>query len=728
MDQCPAMVEDTRLVDVLRRTSRGEASFAELAEVLASLQDLFVIVSPKDLVRYLAELTAKVGPKLENLGRVRADDAPAPSDVGITTKDGFVPLVFTDDGIAREYAVTAGLIQPDEVLTFRTVTPARGLYEALARGCPGMVLDDGSDHKINLHRDSMSRLYAVMSLSELASRPSLHVLTSGDEPVVQTSPKGNRVAFAYESQETAIHGLRAQKQPGLGTRPMPTAALLEWLLRAGVGRLVVDAALPFERLYDRDDLVAMLHHCGGDPSAADPTGPDPALEPAPGAVDAAAAPQPPGRPEARALACVPPPGRDPDESRAVFQALRVRAEKRAINLWEYIDSMAFDLDLWVPVYPEPVDGFIWPLLSRHPDKEDKRIVFTFSHQPTAEAMMPGVRFAHLSGIEAMRWVWAAPKHIDEIAIDLHKDTGGWLTFPNYWVLSAVYPQFIDVPDPAAVARVGLVRLGGLPGARGTKPEVARALAADWRELVTITDADGAPPPPVEYDGRRCLPVFSDPKQCFAFLSTHRRYPQRPVRAGAEPPFGAWLAAASGCDGVVLDPTGPWPLVLDHTDLLWTELWARAGKPPEAGEVVAEVSRLRHAGTLSPALAARLVADWPRYFIGVARTETGGNVLKLPEGDVCAVFTSAEKANFFIDAHRTLGLFQGIEGMKPMPILHRWTHSVFHAVAEQFEAACIDPEPRAGTGLHLDQAGLAAAIERIEERLQPRVPGFVAADG
>jgi hypothetical protein len=720
------MAEDTGLADVLRRTSRGEASFAELAEALGSVQDLFVIVSPRDLARYLGELTAKLGPGMQNFGRVRADDAPAPSDVGITTKDGFVPLVFTDDTIAREYAVTAGLIQPDELLSFRTISPARSLWEALARGCPGIVLDEGSDHEINLRRDSMSRLYAIMSLPELAALPSLHVLlTSGDEVLVHTSPKGRRVAFVYESQETAIHGLRAQKQAGLGTRPMATAALIEWVLRARVERLVVDAGLPIERHYDRDDLVKMLHLAGGDPSAADPTGPDPALEPSPGAADAAAAPDAPARPEARALACTPPPGREPDESRAAFQALRVRAEKRTINLWEYVDGLAFDLDLWVPIHEKPVDGFTWPMLHKHPDKEDKRILFTFSHLPTAEAMLPGARFAHLAGIEAMRWVWAAPKHIDEVAIDLHKDTTGWLTFPNYWVLSAVYPQFVDVPDPAAVARVGLVRLGGLVGARGTKPEVARALAADWRELVAVAGADGGPPPPVEIEGRRCLPVFSDPKQCFAFLSAHRGYPQTPVRAGAEPPFGAWLAATAGCDGVVLDPTGPWPLVLDHTDLLWAELWARSGRQPDPADLVAEVTRLVRAQAIPMALAARLVADWPRYFIGVARTDTGGTVLKLPEGDVCAVFTSAEKAAFFIDAHRTLGIFRGAEGLKPMPILHRWTHSVFHAVVEQFEAACIDPEPGAGTGLHLDRAALAAAVERIEERLQPRVPGFVA---
>ncbi|MEE8166726.1 MAG: hypothetical protein V3T64_14255, partial [Myxococcota bacterium] len=102
---------------------------------------------------------------------------------------------------------------------------------------------------------------------------------------------------------------------------------------------------------------------------------------------------------------------------------------------------------------------------------------------------------------------------------------------------------------------------------------------------------------------------------------------------------------------------------------------------------------------------------------------GASIMTLPDVDCCPIFTSQEIARTYINVYRNLGLMT--EGMKPVPILHKWTYSVFVEAKNNFtEGACVDPIPLGGGGVRVAGEMLEAALERIDEKLKPRVPGFV----
>jgi hypothetical protein len=700
-----------------------------MARALAEIEQLTILIRPGDFRRFLSDMDAALEEK--GIGNVTVRDAEVPRQVGILTKDGFVPQVFTDDHLAREFAVATGLIEPHEAMAMTTARPADVLFDCLSHGWPGVVLDDQSSHTLNLHRPTVARLYALLTQAEFVGLHELHVITHAGEVLYQRPPdKPGLQAYVFDSPEAAAAGLQEIRGNGadVAVAAMETRGLLQAMLRAGVTALVVNPSLPTARHYDRDDLVAMAGDAAApveraataQPEAA-PSG-DAGLEPRT-ARDAAAAR--PVTPAAR------PPARDDDAAREAFLRLRRAAEERTIGIWEYVEALAFDVDHHVPIHPEPVDGSRWPQMWRHPEDERKRRCLAFTRRALLEQCLaaepPEKRESfHLSGIEAMRWVDAAPATIDEIGLDTVSGSEAWLTYPARWVLTAVYPQIANFDDLHQVAAVGLSRIGGLPGARGLKPEVVRSLVDSWREIAALVGEDGAASPPVEHAGGRYRPVFSDHKQYSAFCAANRGYGGLPARAGGEAPFGDWLASAVAYDGVVLDPAGPAPLVLDHTDLLVLSLWARdPSRRPRGREIVLEVARLRASAGLPASLAGRIVADWPSWFIGLARGEGSQiHVLQVPlANDACAIFTSQEAVEDYLTVQRNLGIFQAPEGMAPQAVAHRWRGSVFGFALEQFTEAWIDPEPMGGAPVVMDRELLAVAAARVEERLRPRVPGF-----
>jgi hypothetical protein len=474
-------------------------------------------------------------------------------------------------------------------------------------------------------------------------------------------------------------------------------------------------------------------------AAATPAGHDPALDPQPGTWDMVQGGEAEGLLHAARRATrfatrpmEPPPGRSDEDSRAAFQSLRISVDQGAVQIWEYVDTIAFDLDLYVAIHPRPVDGLAWPQFFRHPEKEGATIAYAFTREDTARQMMEPppperLRLHHLSGIEAMRWIYNTPQTIDDVAIDLYKGTDGWAMFPHFWALSAIYPHFVDIESLDQVAAVGLPRLGALPGARGLKPEAVKAMIAGRGSLSGMTGPDGGAAGAVEHDGRRYLPVFSDPDQFFAFASQRPDYKGRPAPVDGGPPFAGWLRAALGHDGVLLDPAGPAPLPLDHTDLLVLDLWLREGNgQPKGWTIASEIARLHYEQVLSDRVAALIVADWPRYFMIAQQTPEGGvNLLKIPDpdSDRLPVFTTADAAETYIRVFRNMELLK--EEWQVVPILHRWDTSVFHNALDNFDdGAWVDPIALGGGGLPVNRSMLETIIERIDEKLKPRIPGFV----
>jgi hypothetical protein len=710
-------MEQDKRTEVLRRASRGEATFHELAEVLAGLDGLLLIAPPGDTVRFFKDLDAALGPNRDR--RVTVKDAPPPRPHGMDTSEGFVLFVFTDDRLAREYAVTKGIIAPDDVLSFLSKGAATVLFEVLVEQHAGIVIDSGAEHQLNLRRPAIARLYALLALADFAALPALHVVGVDGRPHLQPNPNGGQRAFVFQSKEVAAYGAPRLGQDGTAvpTVEVPTRTLLERLLQLGVTQIVVDPETPLLRSYERDDMLRMLELAGGDARAAS-SAPDPALQPEPGASDAAA------RTVVRRLAPLRPPARDTEANHAAFESFRKRVDERSMTIWSYLDGLAFEFELWAMVHPRPVDGFTWPAIFADESDPNKVLAKAFTRERDGRAAEADARLVSLSGLELMRWVWAAPKRIDQILINNFAASEGWVACPGYSVLSVVYPHFQDVKSLAAIDRVPLARLGTLPGARGLKVEVARALAAGWKELIALEDPGGAPPEPIEHDGRRWLPLFSEARAGLDFALKRRSASLQPSRPSAEPPFASWLVASRDVAGMLLDPEGPCPMPLEHTDLLVLDCTARGGGArPDGGAMAAAVGRLLAAGAISPRLAGQIVGDWPQWFVLALPRDDGQAIATLPDEDIYAVFSSEERARAYADGCNAR--HGGLEGFVPHPVAHRWNFSVFNILRDGASGGCIDPGADLAGGVRVDGEAIAAAIERVGERLQPRVPGFVA---
>jgi hypothetical protein len=252
--------------------------------------------------------------------------------------------------------------------------------------------------------------------------------------------------------------------------------------------------------------------------------------------------------------------------------------------------------------------------------------------------------------------------------------------------------------------------------------VARALVAGWKDLIALEGPDGGPPEPVEHDGRRWMPAFTDARAGLDFALKRRSAGLQPSRPSLAAPFGAWLVGARDLAGVLVDPDGPSPLPLEHTDLLVLDCAAAGASRPDGGAMAAAAAALVASQSVSPRLAGRLVADWPQWFVLMLTEHGQTQIATLPDQDAYAIFSSAERARAYAEACNAR--HGGLEGFVPQPIVHRWNFSVFHVVRDGAEWACIDVGPDLTGGLRLDAEAIAAAIERVGEQLQPRVPGFV----
>jgi hypothetical protein len=471
-------------------------------------------------------------------------------------------------------------------------------------------------------------------------------------------------------------------------------------------------------------------------AATAPRAGDPALE-ATGGDLAAGAPASPAAGEAAARArrypvpaMVPPPGRADDGSQQAFKVLWERVQKDRITIWEYVRLLAHDLDLYVQLLARPARGATWPQPFRDAKEPEKSLLHTYTREDRMRAAMAGDppeerRFQRLAGVELMRWLWAAPKTVDDVYVNAYKGSEGFLRVPARWALSVIYPHYLDVESLDAVPAPPLPRLAALPGAgSGLHAEIVKALVQGWKHLLGTKARDGGPARPVERAGGRWLPAFTTDDQFFALGSADRSFDALPVRADAQPPFGRWLAAARDCDGIVLDPAAPRPLTLDHTDLLLLDLWSRLGVQPRGPELAKTVAGLSAEGAITPGVAARIVADWPEWYVGVQRSEAAVAVLTMPDRDALPIFASPDAVGAYVAHHRTAGRLRG--SWEAVGVVHRWAFSVFDQVRESYrDGACIAPAADGSGGLAVDAAMLEAAMQRLHERLTPRVPGFVA---
>ncbi len=363
---------------ILRQANQGQASFPELAAYLKSLPHMVLMSSPKEFARYMEDLDAA---RIEREQKVAAGELPAseihvkttdvesPKLHGIQTQNGFVPRVFTNDDLARQFAVTSGLIEPDAALPLMTKDWTYGFQEFLFNGYPGAVIDDGSDHKINLYRPAIARLYGYLTFNEFAALPNLHVVLHGGKILYQQPPDKGIQAFVYDSDNAASYGIvELQKTaPAVGLQKAPPSDLIPQLLRAGVTLLVINHALPDARTYNRDDLVRMANTSGSqptetpDPAAANAQPVDPSLDPQAGREASTTSAARTDAPELLQKALksppnpmFPPPAQNDVDAQMLFHEWKNKSEQQNAEVFELLEVLAFQIKLYTLVHGRPV--------------------------------------------------------------------------------------------------------------------------------------------------------------------------------------------------------------------------------------------------------------------------------------------------------------------------------------------------------------------------------------
>jgi hypothetical protein len=718
----------TRLVETLQRFARGDATLGDLGEALRETETVTLVVAPAEARRFVQDLDAAV--KEKGIGNVKVGDTETPRVAGATTPDGFVPRLFTDVATAREWATAGGLLEPGELMMTNECAPSTLLVESVNGRYGGWVIDEGAEHAVTLDAPSVRRLYALLALEDFARLPVLHLVGLGGR-FTERLADGQVQALVFDSERTASIGIEklAARVPGVAAEARPVHDVLTRLLAAGVSRLNVNVGFTTERFYLRDDLTRMLAVLGAA---------DPALQSLPGGDVAAAAARASIPDDLVAWArrypaqpMVPPPGRSDADAERVFGAFRARLAKETVSIFEYVRVFGHDVDLYVQPNPVPTQGLTWPQRFDNPIKKGTTTLSTFTREETMRAHVREQPPAHraylrLSGVEIMRWAWAAATSPDFVQVDGYSGTAGAFEIPIELALQFLYPLYRGVEQLESVPSVGLARVTALPGAHGLRPEVARALLTGWKHVLGAKARAGGAPSVVEHAGGRWLPAFTTDDQFFDYGRANRAFDGVPVRADAQPPFGRWLAAAREADGVVLDPGAPRPLLLDHATLLALDLWARDGRQPRAADLVKAAAALLGDGTLTPRAAARAVADWPVWYLALQQTPDGSVTgTRMRQVDAVPVFATEASCRAFVDAQVRDGLAKG--EWRAIAVPHRWRVSVFHqAVFSHADGAWLEPAPDGSGGLHVSGAMLDAAVERLHEQLTPRVPGFVAA--
>lgn len=707
-------------IAALGRVSRGEQGVDELAATLAGLPPMIVPLPPAEAARFLGGLPSD--PSLAT-STMKWSDLPQPEPFSVESGHGTrTPLVFTSHEAANAFVRDKGLVTGESAWLSLTRPWADGLREFLSSGYDGVIIDEGTDRRIALARNELARLYAVLTLEVFADLPTLWVVAVDGHLHRQPGPDGEGwITFVFDGAAVAEAGLKNFALPAGATVTAPeidTFELLGKMSEAGVDRLVVNPSFGTERTYGAAEMAAMLARLG----ARAPRPPAPVPAPAPVAAPANdEVPAILARARAgTAPAPAPAVARAGDEGHAFWLALYAQLEGGKAPKWQVAERVAFEMDLHVEIDPRRADGLRWPAFyNMKEDRPTTAFVFTGAARAAeyVAKVAGGREFLAMAGIEAIRWLVSAPGKIAHVAIDAGETEGG-RNLVVAALADALFPMNHAIGDLRRVPAVGLDRVGSLPGARGLKPEVVRALTLGWRNLVGFKE-----PRTVGHAGRTWIPIASSVDAFFASLPREAGR-VAPDPAGKEPPFARWLGVAAGCDGLLLDATSTSPLALEPTDLVVLGLWAaHPDRQPTTGEVVAEVARLVQQGTLTATQAGRIAADLPDLWIVLRERPPQVEMMMFPDTDALLLFTSEAAASAYL--RLVVARWPSMADFHPGSARCAWTFHPLLVALESYTEAWLDPvDPAKGGGLRLSNEALRAGVARLDETLRPRVPGFV----
>ncbi len=199
----------------------------------------------------------------------------------------------------------------------------------------------------------MASVYALLTIESFSESKVLLTLRANGSYHSQKVPDGSRQAFVYDSQEAGDRALARLRsgQPTLDLEETGTYRFLQRSLEAGIERLVVNFGLEDERTYSKADMHRMIGLIEGAARTSAPLQfPKGAEEPA----LRLRAKSPPRFPP------IPAPGRSEEATVACFTSWRQKLEQRSIEPRQFLEAFAFEMDIHVPVYGEPIDGLAWP--------------------------------------------------------------------------------------------------------------------------------------------------------------------------------------------------------------------------------------------------------------------------------------------------------------------------------------------------------------------------------
>lgn len=730
---------------------------------------LWVPTSPSDLVAAAIDADGAAA-----FGR-RRHELPSSSivaPVSATTLDGpqghRALLAFTDATRARHYARQRGwdstVSLPSHPVPWLPV-----LRRVAVERWDGLVVDLPGREPFVVSRALAERVFALLHRDRWARLAEWYVLTSNGSVAVERSKEGFSV-WAFDSIEHAHQAIDGflSRDASVSIASFLTTALVRDLIDAGIGCVHVNAGLHDDHCYDWNDLRAMVAAPGGPVEAPVPIEAfaDPHLatwvvdawhhamthgaldSSAPGPVDVAegvsqplvsaesAATQLPDAPctaesdtappepvvdasrvnssspdgicRSRAQAALPRLERSEEEVRRHIARFGKRFETPYVPQWELIEELALNFDLWVLQGPD--SPWPWADVDHIPaylDGGRARRVAADAHLLRAE---------RLRGLEVMRWAWARSP---DTSLRLMDATSAPVSLPASWPLSALCPLGYEVGDITKVPQIGLPRLTSLPGVRGLRPEVQRALASGWKQLLGVRRLDA--PFTVTRDGGSYLAVCTDADEFFRLAAREPRSDLRPQQLTSAP-FDEWLRGGTRWRGVAINPGSIVPIVLEHIDLIVLNSWAMQRAAPSVEDVVLWTGRLQREGVLTSESVGRVLADVPQLVSCGAPDHPAtldGHAL---------VFSSVSRAASFFDglgqsSDASVRTFSFPGGSTPTSVASGWRRSLLDRLPPQVERVLVDPVADGTATVVLDSVALSSARARLRETFRPRVEIF-----
>jgi tetratricopeptide (TPR) repeat protein len=252
---------DKDIATGLRKFAERKATFVDLCRCVKKIPDLIQVISNEKFASYLRGLDDALERK--GYGNVRSSDAPEPVPYGLRTEEGlFFPYAFTSSETAHAFAAASGAVKEGGAYPSIVKSTPSVLHACLLKKYGGIIIDEGSDHRLVLDRKTTASLYAQLTLELLAAQPEIFVLLKNGRPLLRATAEKKTVAYCFDSIETANAGLALIKKTAgtasdtltIGSRGVNDALKLT----GSADFVAVNKGLPDERYYSRTDIDKLI--------------------------------------------------------------------------------------------------------------------------------------------------------------------------------------------------------------------------------------------------------------------------------------------------------------------------------------------------------------------------------------------------------------------------------------------------------------------------------------